>query len=79
MPSEVGRPIIVGSEMPTQIDMTPLYGKRRLIRSARNPMDKCTIVSIFPKEINEIKHTIEPGRFVIPPGTFEKPAVLTVG
>ena len=79
MPSEVGRPIIVGSEVPTQIDMTPLYGKRRLIRSQKNPLDKCTIVSIFPREIDEIKYTIEPGRFIIPPGTYEKPSTLLVG
>lgn len=53
--------------------------RRRLIRSIKNPMDKCTIVSIFPKEIIEYKHTIEPGRFVIPPGSYENPALLVVG
>lgn len=52
---------------------------RKMIRSLKNPMDKCTIVSIFPVEINEVKHTIEPGRFHVDPGTFEKPAILVVG
>jgi len=42
-------------------------------------MDQCTIVSIFPKEIEETKHTIEPGKFKIPAGTFEDPAILVVG
>lgn len=42
-------------------------------------MDKSTVVSIYPKEIIEIKHTIQPGRFVIPAGTYEKPAILVVG
>lgn len=53
--------------------------QRRLVRSAKNPMDKCTIVSIYPKEINELKVTIEPGKFHIDPGTYEKPSILVVG
>jgi hypothetical protein len=53
--------------------------RRRTIRGVTNPMDKSTIVSIYPKEINEVKHTIEPGRFVIPAGSYENPAILVVG
>lgn len=79
MPNEVGRPVIVGNETPSQIDMTPLHSKRRLIRSARNPMDRCTIVSIYPKEVESVNHTVTPGKFLIPAGTYEKPAVLIVG
>lgn len=52
---------------------------RRMIRTIKNPMDKCTIVSILPKEITEVKFTIEPGRFHISPGTYEIPAMLVVG
>lgn len=52
---------------------------RRMIRTSKNPMDRCTIVSILPKEINEVKFTIEPGRFHIDAGTYEKPAILVVG
>lgn len=52
---------------------------RKVIRSTKNPLDKCTVVSIFPKEINEVKHTIEPGKFHIEPGSYEKPATLVVG
>jgi len=52
---------------------------RKMIRSMKNPMDKCTIVSILPKEINEVKYTIEPGKFHIEPGTYENPSILVVG
>lgn len=51
---------------------------KRTIRAPINPMDKSTIVSIFPKEIDETKHTIQPGRFVIPPGSFDNPSILVV-
>ncbi len=48
-------------------------------RLPKNPSDKCTIVSIYPRHIVEIKHTIEPGRFELDPGSFEEPAILVVG
>jgi hypothetical protein len=51
---------------------------RRIIRAPVNPLDVSTIVSIYPVEIDETKPTIQPGRFIIPPGTFENPAVLVV-
>lgn len=77
MPNEVGLPIKAGS---TQMEFTaPLLNNRRLIRSVKNPMDRCTIVSIFPKSVDEIKHTIEPGKFHIEPGSLENPSVLVVG
>lgn len=77
MPEEVGRPIIAGN---TPLEFTSqLLNKRRMVRSVKNPMDRCTIVSIFPKEIDEVKHTIEPGKFHIPSGTYESPAILVVG
>lgn len=49
------------------------------IRSIKNPLDKSTIVSIMPKEVDEVKHTIHPGRFIIHAGNFEHPATLVVG
>lgn len=77
MPEEVGMPIRAGN---TQMEFTnSLLNNRRLICSAKNPMDKCTIVSIFPMDIDEVKHTIEPGRFKIPKGTYENPSILVVG
>lgn len=56
-----------------------IQDNRRTIRAPINSMDKSTIVSIYPREIEEIKHTIQPGRFVIKPGSTEKPALLVVG
>lgn len=53
--------------------------RRRMIRGPVNPLDKSTIVSIYPKEIDEVKHTISPGRFIISPGSIERPSVLVVG
>jgi len=52
---------------------------RRTIRSAVNPMDKSTVVSILPKLISERKATISPGFFEIPPGTVDSPSILVVG
>jgi hypothetical protein len=75
--TEVGKAIMAGNA-PLEFTNSMLNG-RRLIRSQKNPMDRCTIVSIFPKEIDETKHTIEPGKFHIPAGTFEEPAILIVG
>lgn len=54
-------------------------GHRATMRSPVNPMDKSTIISIYPRLINEIHHTIQPGRFRVEPGTFDRPSVLTVG
>lgn len=53
--------------------------RRRTVRQPVNPMDRATVVSIYPKEIHEIKHTIEPGRFDLGKGSYEKPAILVVG
>jgi len=53
--------------------------KRRTVRAPTNPLDKSTIVSIFPKHIVERKCTIQPGLFEIMPGTYEEPSILIVG
>lgn len=52
---------------------------RRTVRAPVNPLDRSTIISIYPREINEVKHTIEPGKFHIDAGSIEKPAILVVG
>ena len=66
--------------MATHADMAALLNpKRRIIRAMVNPLDKCTVISIFPKEVDEVKHTIQPGRFIVPPGRFENPSLLVVG
>jgi len=53
--------------------------RRRVIRANSNPLDKSTVVSIFPKDIIEVKCTIQPGRFNIKPGTYDNPSILVVG
>lgn len=53
--------------------------RRRTIPAPRNPMDKSTVVSIYPKPIHEIKPTIQPGVFKLSAGSIEKPAILVVG
>lgn len=62
---------------PMQNPFVPM--NRRTIRGPVNPMDKATIVSIYPREIDERKHTIQPGRFFIPAGSFTNPSILSVG
>lgn len=77
MPEEVGKTIMAGA---TPLEFTaPSMNKRRAIRAQVNPMDKCTIVSIFPREITEEKLTVYPNRWTIPAGTMENPGVLVVG
>lgn len=54
--------------------------KRRTIRAPVNPMDKSTVVSIFPKNVPpEVKPTIQPGVFKVEYGTYERPSCLIVG
>jgi len=52
---------------------------KRTIKQIANPLDKATIVSIFPRAITEIKHTIQPGVFEIAAGSEDKPSTLVVG
>lgn len=51
---------------------------RRTIRGPVNPLDKTSIVSIYPKQITEVNATIFPGRFTIEAGSYEKPSILLV-
>lgn len=52
---------------------------KRTIRQQTNPLDKATVISILPLEINEYKHTIQPGFFHLDKGSVENPAILIVG
>lgn len=52
---------------------------RAKARTMRNPLDKTTIVNIFPKDIGpEKKVTLNPDTFFIPKGTYEDPSVVVV-
>ena len=48
-------------------------------RRALNPSDMTTIVSIAPFDINEVKHTLEPGKWHIPKGSYDNPSVVAIG
>lgn len=67
--------------METLVGQFPGLGlsNRRTIRQELNPLDKSTVVSIYPKEINETKPTIQPGTFHINKGSYDNPALLVVG
>lgn len=53
--------------------------RRRTVKQPVNPMDKATVVSIYPKPIEERKYTIEPGLFNIPAGSLDAPGCCVVG
>lgn len=59
--------------------MTIAPTNKRTIRQQTNPLDRATIVSILPLEINEYKHTIQPGYFHIDAGSVANPKTLVVG
>lgn len=51
---------------------------RRMTRAPINPVDRSTIVSIYPREIFVKKITINPSEYVIPAGSYSSPGVLEV-
>jgi|SRR5215831_967320 len=61
------------------IGIPGLDWKRRTIRGPINPLDKATVISIYPKEIHEKKCTIQPGEFRIPRASVKEPKILVVG
>lgn len=48
-------------------------------RMEPNPMDKCTIVSVYHRQIVAIKPTVMPGRFIVPAAEDNDFALLVVG
>lgn len=56
-----------------------LFANRIAHRAPTNPMDRSTLVSIYPKDISAENITIQPGRFHIPAGTYEKPSLVVIG
>ncbi len=59
--------------------MFGLGRQRQTVRAEVNPYDLATVVSIYPKKIDEKKPTIQPGHFIIEKGSPENPALLIVG
>ncbi len=58
---------------------TMILNDRPIIRRPINPMDRTTIVSIFPKIVKDDKLTIYPGLHIIPAAPSNKYSILTVG
>lgn len=56
-----------------------LFAQRQTLRAPVNQLDKSTVISIYPKRIDEYKVTLQPGRFIIESGTYDKPSILVVG
>lgn len=48
-------------------------------RAPVNPLDKSTVVSIYPRDIHERKPTIQPGEFKLAKGSLQHPSILVVG
>lgn len=53
--------------------------RRRTVKAPVNPLDKSTVVSIYPRYIEETKVTLQPSKFILQPGTYEHPSILVVG
>jgi hypothetical protein len=52
---------------------------RRTVRGPINPLDKSTLVSIYPRPIKFKNVTLTPGLWRLEPGNVDKPAILTIG
>jgi hypothetical protein len=53
-------------------------GRKVIHQLPKNKFDRATIVSIFPKIILEVKHTIFPGRFEIPAADKDDFSILVI-
>lgn len=53
--------------------------KTTRIASRKDVRDKTTLISIYPKKLDEYKITVFPSRYVLEPGTLAKPSVLVIG
>lgn len=52
---------------------------RRTVRGPVNPLDRSTLVSIYPRPCNFKNVTLSPGRWYLEAGSPEKPALLIIG
>jgi len=53
--------------------------RSRITRMPDNPMDRCTIVSVYPKQIKVYKPTLQPGKWIIPKAPIDGFSLLVVG
>src|SRR3970282_214496 len=56
-----------------------LFANRTAQRAAVNPLDVSTLMSVYPRDINVENVTIQPGKFSIPTGNYEKPSMVVIG
>lgn len=52
---------------------------RRAVRGPVNPLDKSTVVSIYPRPIKFNNPTLQPGRWYMEAGSYEKPTLMVIG
>jgi len=71
-------PSIAISDLQTFNQPGSSQGKRVIFPLPKNPADRATVVSVFPKEIDEVKPTIFPRRFVIPAAAKDDFSLLTL-
>lgn len=60
------------------IGVAEIFRRNRQQRTPINKNDISTVFSILPKDIKEVKHTLECSKYEIPAGTPENPSSLTV-
>jgi hypothetical protein len=56
-----------------------LDAHRQVMRAPVNPLDKSTIVSVFPLPVKTDNPTLTPGKFSLEPGSLANPTSLIVG
>lgn len=63
------------------VQSLPSYTRanQRVIRRPVNPYDKSTVISILPRDIDEVKPTIDPGRFRLKAAKKDDFEILVVG
>ncbi len=55
------------------------FSGKRSIRRPINPLDKATIISVYPEQIVEEKITIFPSKFIIPAAPADGFSILVIG
>lgn len=50
----------------------------RMHRKPVNPYDRATIISVYPREVIEVKPTTFPSRFVVAAGSVESPSLTVI-
>src|SRR5712691_11663077 len=53
--------------------------KSKIVRMPQNPLDKSTIVSVYPKIVESVNRTLFPGRFIVPAANDNDFEILVVG